>query len=279
MQVIDFWLWLWLWLCFQHGRLGQFELQRRCIQLTFRLGQFNRQDRCRWRGRRCSDRQFRGGCATQARRHGDQRRRIRQASLAAFKANDPGREGAVFVGNHREQFRRHGEILLQPVIQGLLKGPCGFAEIRQTNHPATAFQGVGRAANDSERFDVARHFSQPRSLLADGAEHFVRFLKEDREQFGIDLGMAGFGQLQRCRRRLWGIGCRRLQAGQRGIDATAVQGFECCLGRLTQFAVSDKVGILLDGLQILFQLILQAGIFGRFAQGFDQVTRFAGLFG
>ena len=88
-----------------------------------------------------------------------------------------------------EQLHQRGggrPLPLQPGIESLLQGPGALAELGETNHAATALEGVDAAAHLGERFEIVRSFLQIGKAALQGGEHFARFFEEDVEEFFFD---------------------------------------------------------------------------------------------
>jgi len=87
----------------------------------------------------------------------------------------------------------------------------------------------------------------------------MRFLEEDRQEFGIDCLVAGLGKFQRLRRRRRGLDRRPNQRRDGGVDlgpqgVSSLQRLEDGLRGVAQFGIRQQVGVLLQGLQIVLQL-------------------------
>ena len=215
---------------------------------------------------------------------GNQRRGIRGSPLAAFQMMHPVREEGMLPLDQLHQFRRCPLILAQPQVERLLQFPGRFTQVIQADHAAAALQGMRIATDGSQRFQIVRIGLQNGFLLAHGIQHFPRFLEEDSEQLGIDFLVRRIRQLLGCGRGLQHFRFLRLERRQRRIDLVAAQiaGFqrlEGRLGALAKFMVGHQIGILLDGLQVLLEFLLQALVLRRLLEGLDQglgITSLAG---
>ena len=132
-------------------------------------------------------------------------------------------------------------------------------------------------------FVIVRLPARQREVLADGAEHLVRFLEEDRQQFRIDLLARRLRQPQGL-----GRGCGHFHrrhggdAGDRLLDVAghclarrAGQCHQCRPRFFLEPDVGDQAGILPDVFQVLLEVLAHPFILGRFAQRLDQHLGFA----
>ena len=192
----------------------------------------------------------------------------------------------MLVLDQLHQLRRSPLVLAQPQVEGLFQFPGSLPEFSQADHAAAAFQGMGVATNGGERLDIVRIGLQYRQLFAHGVQYLVGFFEEDGKQFRVDLFVRSLGQLLGFSGRLRDFRLLRLEGGKGGVDLfrphiAGLQGFECGLGALSEFMVSDQIGILLDGLEVLLEFFLQALVLRCFLKGFDQrlgIARLTGQF-
>ena len=146
----------------------------------------------------------------------------------------------------------------QPVVEGLLQAPGGFAEILEADHAAAALEGVKAAPDGGEHLHVVGGFLQQRQVAGDGGPNVDRFLNEDGQQFGVDFfgagiqQAAGFGGQHRC-----------LGGGDRlGIaeQFAGIEHGEGLAGLLFEFDVGGQGGVLAQPFQVELEFGAQAEV-------------------
>ncbi len=159
---------------------------------------------------------------------------------------------------HRQQGRCCDLLLLQPLVEGLFDCPGHFTQCGEADHAAAALEGMEAAPHRGQGFAVMRVGYELRQAGSDGRQDFARFLEEDGEQFGIQLGAAGLGQAGGFGR---GGGKRGGALLQRGLDERrrlfAIDRLDGGARLLRELSIGDQVGVLAQGLEILLELLAQ----------------------
>ena len=210
------------------AQIGEAEIRetqavQACCGQGRRCGRFDHRGRSHGgrRGGRCrSGGRSRGCFAAQGSGFGQQGADFPLQTLACMQLVNPGRELGVGVLQQGQQGCVGRLFLAQPVVEGLFQPPCCIAKVLESDHAATALEGVVTAPDGGEGVLVGGGLVQQVQVGADGFPDFERFFDEDFEQFGVDLRIASAARLRCCnggrRRCLDDRGGRRRGCGNRG---------------------------------------------------------------
>ena len=205
------------------------------------------------------------GARTQGVRARNQVLRIGRLPRLCFQVTHPLGEHAVRLVEQPDQRGIDRQLQAQPEVQGLLDGPCGFAQILETDHAAAALQGMEGAPDAGQIAAVVQVDLQAAEIRVDRLQHVLGLLDEDGEQFRVDFLAAGLGELQGFlggRLRFQAIGLERRHHPldlRRDVCATG-QNVQHGLGLLAQPGIGDQVGVALQRFEVLPDFLAQTGI-------------------
>ena len=135
-------------------------------------------------------------------------RAVEAGGVAGDQRLDPALELVEHVQRERAQLRIGlDDGLGQARVVQLLAGPGGFAEVLQADHARAALEGVERAADGGDGFEVLRILGQLLEAFAGAGDDLVGLLEEDVEHlvvFGGGGGRHGRGGRDRRGRRRGG---------------------------------------------------------------------------
>ena len=146
---------------------------------------------------------------------GIQFRGIGGDAARVLECSDPVPEIRLRDLDHSERRGRDRALLLEQPVVDLLDGPGELAELREADHPATAFQRVKLPARRAQRLAIARVPLELAAIGRDGVEHLSGLDEVDFQQLGIEsLGIDREQSLRlrrngRSRRRTPRRRCRR----------------------------------------------------------------------
>ena len=182
------------------------------------------------------------------------------------------------VADELEQCVVDGEFEAQPVVEGLLHAPGGFAEVPQPDHAAAALEGVEAAPDGGEHLDVVGVPDQFGEPGGDGLAHIGGFFEEDFQQLGVEFLFAGVEEAG----GLGGQGRRGRRLGQRGgfgEQRAGVEEGEGLAGLLLEFEVGGQGGVLAQAFEVELEFGAQADIVGVVLEGGGEGGGFALLLG
>ena len=177
-----------------------------------------------------------------------------------------------------QQLVGDGDFEAQPVVEGLLQAPGGFAEILEADHAAAALEGVEAAPDGGEHLDVVGVPDQLGEALGDGVADVLGFFEEDRQQLGVEFFFAGLEEARGFGgegRGGGGLG----QLGGFGEEFASVEEREGLAGLLLELEVGGERGVLAQAFEVELELGAQADVLGVVLEGGGEGGGFALLVG